>query len=759
MFLIVVFMFSRPSISRAGEATPTLVPTPAAASELNDIQSQLNDIYDKLNSMQDQYIPSETVQPTEKPVAAPLVKVLSPQTVSLVSGRTYDVSIILKNVGVTHAYSVLTQVKPPDDSPFTVMFLNGSNSNTIAIENNEIIVSLRLITDNSAKPGTYTVEILNSFRDMYGVNLTQTDTIAVKIENPNYGSGPLLKDFTVSSDAIKPGGSFTLSMILSNPGPSEVSGVRVDIDGIKPEGVNMSGAAGVFRSTAPRGGEETLSYTFTVAKRAAAGSYPLTFTLKYQNPAGEEQSTAYTYYVSVLSQGDAEEAGMPIVEITSLQAPSETYSPGQTFGVQLGLANTGDASARRVKVSADGGEAIKPMSANIRLINRLPAGDSANIEFYFTADESTAKTQTHMIHFTLTYETGGTVVSGDSETDAANETVTAEQYAGVSIYNPPKPTETPAPSPTPEPTQDPKKVSKPKMIISGYKTEPLIVSAGKSFTLNMDFQNTHKTKTVSNLKIVLAATESTGERGSVFSPLDSGNTIFISDIPPGGIVGKTLTMMAAPDAQPRSYSISAKFNYQDDEFLEYEEEEQIGITVKQTIKLEISDLGLPSDGFLGEPLSVYCNIINSGRVSLSNLRVRVESDGMDTAAASVYLGALTNGSSIYYEGMMTPMKAGSIKGRLVVSGEDGAGVLTELPQDFEVQVQDYGADPGMAELENAGMYEEPPPPAGFMNIVKSFFTERWIWITAFAALLLVIILIIVKSVKRRRKQRSWESDE
>ncbi|MDR1560724.1 MAG: hypothetical protein LBS84_13745, partial [Clostridiales bacterium] len=653
------------------------------------------------------------------------------------------------------------QAKPSDDSPFTIIFLNNSNSNTVVTENNEIYVSLRFVTDNAARPGTYNVEITNSYKDMNGVNLSQTDSVAVKIENPNYATGLILKNFNVSNDNIRPGDSFSLNLTLSNASPSEASGVRVDIGGIEPAGVNMSGASGVFRSTVPGLSDETLSYSFTVAKKASSGSYPLTFTLKYNNPAGEEQSTAYTYYVSVLAKGDEEEAGTPNVEIISLQAPSEVYQPGQTFGVRLSLANTGDASAGRVKVVADGREAIKPMSANIKLINRMPAGGTADMEFYFAADEDTSKTQTHMIHFTLTYETGSTVEDGDSETESSivNETITAEQYAGVSIYNPPEPTETPVPSPTPEPTPDPKKISKPKMIIAGYKTDPSIVSAGKNFTLSMDFQNTHKTKTVSNLKIVLAATESTGEEGSVFSPLDSGNTIFISDIPPGGIVSKTLAMTAAPDAQPRSYSISAKFYYQDDELLEYEEEEQIGITVKQVIRLEISDLGLPTDGFLGEPLSVYCNIINSGRVSLSNLRVRVEADGMDTAAAGVYLGTLSNGSSTYYEGMMTPVAAGAVKGKLIVSAEDAAEVVTELSQDFEIQVQDYSVDPGISDFENSEMYPEPTPPVGFIDGVKSFFAGYWIWLTAGAALILAIILVIVRIVKRRKRQRSWEADE
>ena len=763
--VMVIYSLICPAAAFAEETSPTETPyptstpipkptpTPVRSNGLDDIQSQLNDIYDKLNN-QSNYTP-DTAEPTEKPIASPLIKVLSPQTVSVSAGRLTDVTLTLKNVGISHAYSVLTQAKASGDSAFSISFLDNSNSNIIVTENNQVYVVMRLMVDKTAKPGTYNIDITNSFRDMYGVNLTQTDSITVKVENPNFGTGLILKDFNISSDKITPGDTFTLNVTLSNISPFEATGVNINIEGMEPGGINMTGTSGVFRSSFPAGNGETISYKFTAAKKAVPASYPLTFTIKYKDPTGEEQSQAYTYYVNVVSKGNVEESGTANVEITSLEGPADVYKPGQIFSVRMGITNTSSAAAKNIKVTVDGGEAIKPMSANIKLINALAAGDSTDIQFSFSADES-AKSQTYMIHFTLSFETGNTV-----EDDAAtvNETVTVEQYAGINIYNPPIPTETPVPSPTPESPDDPKKINKPKMIISDYKTDPPIVSAGKEFTLNLDFQNTHKTKTVSNLKIVLSAKESTSGTGNVFSPVDSGNTLYFSEIPPQGIVSKTLKMMAAPDAQPRSYSISVKFDYQDEEFLEYEEEEDIGINVKQVTRMEISDLGLPPDGLVGQQLSLYCNIINSGRVALNNLRVRVESEGMDTAGASVYLGKLSDGSSTYYEGTMTPINPGAIKGKLIVSGEDDAGAVTEISRDFEVQVQDFSMEQTMLDYENIDMFPEQPASTGFFGGIKSFVLSNWIWISVGAGLLIIITLVIVSIVKRHRKQRSWEKDE
>ena len=740
----------------APTAIPVPTPTPAP-SDYDRLQEELDRIYDRLESLYDQqYIPPapDPPAPTEKPAAAPMVKVLSPQTVTLAAGGATDAIITLKNVGTSHAYSVLTQAVPTGDGVLTIMFLNNSNSIQSVSENNEAKVTMRINADKSAKPGTYSIEITNSYRDMYAVNHSQTDSIIVKVENPGYSAGLLLKNFSVTGDAITPGSPFTLNVTLSNSSPFDVAGVQVDIEGLTPEGINMTGISNIFRSSVPAGHEETLSYGLSSAKKASAGSYPLTFTLKYKDPAGAEQSTTYTYYVSIISGGESEEEddNKANVEFTSLEGPPDIYMPGQTFGVQLSIANNGDAAARNVKVTADGGESILPMSASIKLFNRMAAGESENMQFYFAADED-AKTQTHMIRFTLSYETGNKIEDKES---TVIETITLDQYVGASIYNPPTPTPTLEPTPTPEVTPDPNKINKPKMIISGYKTNPEIVSAGKSFTLSIDFQNTHRTKIVSNLKIVLS-TESTGERGSVFSPLDSGNTIFISDIPPGGVVNKTLAMMSAPDAQPRSYSLSAKFYYQDDEFLEYEEEEQIGITVMQVIRLEISDLELPPDGYIGEPLELYCNIINSGRVSLNNLRVRVESEGMDTAGAGMYFGRLSDGSSMLYDAFITPQSAGAVKCKLIISGEDDAGVVTELSQDFEVQIHDFSMEMGMFDYEDYDMYPYPNEETGFIEGVKTFFLQYWIWVSAGAALIIVIVIVIIRK-RRRRRQRGWDDE-
>ena len=741
--------------SPAPEPTPTPVPTPAP-SDLDKMQEELDKIYDYLDSLSNKQAPAPTYppEPTEKPVAAPLVKVLSPQTITLYAGSITDTEITLKNVGTSHASSVLTQATTTAGDPgFTMTFLNGSNSISSIGQNSETNVLLRFITDKTAKPGTYTIEITNSFRDMYGANLTEKDSINVKVENSGYGAGMFLKDFSSSSDSITPGSTFTLSLKLINGSPFDMTGARIEIEGIKPEGINMTGTSGVFRSSVPSGHEETLSYQFSAAKKAREGSYPLTFTLNYNDSSGEQRSTAYTYYVRVVSAGDTDdEQGTANVEIVSLESPSGIFGVGETFGVELSIRNTGDAAARRVSVKADGGEAIMPVSASIKLVNRLPAGESETMQFYFAASKA-AKSQYHMIHFTLSYETGNyeTDKTAENDTSISNETITVDQYAGVNVYNPPEPSQTPEPSP------DPAKINKPKMIVSSYKTDPAIVSAGKSFKLSLDFQNTHKTKIVSNLKIVITATESSGEAGSIFSPLDSGNTVFISEIPPGGIVNKTMTMITAPDAKPRSYALSVKFVYQDDEFLEHEEEEQIGITVKQAIRLEISDLVLPSDGFVGEPLMLYCNIINSGWASLGNLRVRVESEELDTAGAGAYMGTLMEGSSTYYEGMVTPLTSGAVKGVLIVSGEDASGETTELRQDFEVQIQDYSMDMGM-ELDNMEMLPKPVE-MGLFEKLQAFLTQYWMWAAAGAVLFMVIIVIILKIVKNRRKQRSWETNE
>ncbi len=57
--------------------------------------------------------------------------------------------------------------------------------------------------------------------------------------------------------------------------------------------------------------------------------------------------------------------------------------------------------------------------------------------------------------------------------------------------------------------------------------------------------------------------------GNVFTPVDSSNTFYYDSIAPKGTVSKTMTLYTVPSAQPKTYTLTVNFEYEDESGNEY----------------------------------------------------------------------------------------------------------------------------------------------------------------------------------------------
>jgi hypothetical protein len=206
--------------------------------------------------------------------------------------------------------------------------------------------------------------------------------------------------------------------------------------------------------------------------------------------------------------------------------------------------------------------------------------------------------------------------------------------------------------------------------------DPVIVRAGQEFDLNITFQNASSVKNVENIKVTLEALETTERKGSVFSPVDGSNTIYIDRIGTKEEVPYQLRFYTVSDAEARSYKLMVKFTYQDEELNPYEESEQIAINVQQTTSLEVEDIAIPDTVSVGQNIDIDTSIINSGRVTIRNIRCRVDTDtpdAMDTSQVEGWVGTVGVGNTTSYDGVLVPLLAGNFRGSIVFYGEDDAG--------------------------------------------------------------------------------------
>ena len=135
--------------------------------------------------------------------------------------------------------------------------------------------------------------------------------------------------------------------------------------------------------------------------------------------------------------------------------------------------------------------------------------------------------------------------------------------------------------------------------------------------------NTHKQKEVKNIKMFLTLAEETSSEtkksGNIFTPVNSSNTFYFDSIRPKGTVNKALRLYVVPEAQPKTYTLTVNFEYEDAKGAEYTATELLGINVKQMTELQIDDFSIPEQVEQGMPVTVGFSYYNTGKVAANEI--------------------------------------------------------------------------------------------------------------------------------------------
>ena len=251
----------------------------------------------------------------------------------------------------------------------------------------------------------------------------------------------------------------------------------------------------------------------------------------------------------------------------------------------------------------------------------------------------------------------------------------------------------------------------PKLVIDHYSYDPVGVKAGVPFTLYFRILNTNSKKTVQNLRVALSADAADavdvptssgqsapgameaaasasggGGGGSAFIPIGSSNTFFIDKIKPKKHAEKEITLTTAPDTAPRTYTITANFEYEDSAGNSYTSSEIIGIPVIQSAEIELGDLKVDKEGFVGGEMPLSLEFFNTGKSVLSNVMVKMRGN-FDADTNTYFAGNVAPGSAQTYDVNITPRAKGEQKGEIVITYDDATGRKQELVKPFVVQVE------------------------------------------------------------------------
>lgn len=581
------------------------------------------------------------------------------------NGKETRLTIQVKNKGTAVAERVVMRAKSDEAMPpFQLNFSDGENVGNLGVNGTK---SLKLYVNMNGSPekASYPITISYTYYDAAGGSYSGSDTIYIKLKGFDREPSYLFDQMKTIPENISPGTGATLSGRVKNTGGQDMYQAEVILDKLTTEGISLSGGfSSVQLGTLGVGQEGRFSFALATSADMAAGNYPVTIKLKYQDEMGKEYEKTQDYYINVGGVGGKASQ----LEIRNMKEPSGVYEVNQNFPIQFELYNAGQVTAKDIVVTAAGLEenAVVPKSSSVKNVNNLAPGASVPLSFTF-AGTNQASSQNYAVQFTVEYTSGGTKVN------------TFKQYAGVNISNPKKDKE----------EDEDENTSKPKIIISKYVCDPLIVMAGEEFDLNLSLLNTHREKGVKNIKMFLTLAEETSSEteksGNIFTPVNSSNTFYFDAIAPKGTAEKQLRLYVVPNAQPKTYTLTVNFEYEDAEGKEYTATELLGINVKQVTELSIDDFALPEMVEQFMPVTVSFSYYNTGKVALNNVMIRVEGD-VECTPKSTYIGNMDPGASDYYEVSFTPTTIGEVPVSIVASYEDASGEMVEQRRDFLLQV-------------------------------------------------------------------------
>ncbi|MCL2188964.1 MAG: NEW3 domain-containing protein [Defluviitaleaceae bacterium] len=620
--------------------------------------------------------PPPTPPPPTPQVFDPRISLLNPQSVTIAPGDSQVFVLTLRNTGVGTASEIVTSAGT--SGPLILEIVENGRIATMA-QNNERTLSLRITARADAAPGSsYTITLNHDFRTAAPATRNNSTELTVHIGGEaGHAPNVRLSNPRISQTApIRAGQSFSVAMELENFGGSEAREVQITVEGIGRDTFSMASHSTQLQiANIGAGQQRTVQFDFTASMMVDTAFHELVFTAVARDAQGREiTSHPMPFFVTT----DAVDTFADL-EIRTITAPSGQTDAGATANFTLELHNRGEIELTQISVTAHPPTQINHRSQDTRTISSLRPGESQQVSFSFSPSNA-AGNYTHTIRFAAEYHIRG----------AATQPPVVNQFAALNVNNP-------------HGGESDDMTDRPWLIVENFSVDPQIAQAGQEFTMGITFRNTSPTHSIHSARIIFTP-QGAGPQGDVvFIPVGgSSNTVFVDYIPPGGTVDKEMTFFTVGDAVPRSYTMRVSKDYQSPGFPSgaLSEYVDLSIRVAQFVRLEtVQDFWMPGMVNVNDPIRIEFQVINSGRVTLHNVRVRVEEHNhdpnfplIDTSEANLPVGEMQPSRWLMYTGLFRPLAPGFLTGDIIIYGEDPAFELVEHRIPFEVYVQDWGGD-------------------------------------------------------------------
>jgi len=600
---------------------------------------------------------------TEVPVYQPVIRVKESTTTPLMlSGTKATLEIPLTNISDDDAKNVIVTFADPGTTPFKLdQSVTHDTIDRLRSEDTEI-ARFDVVVSPTAQTRIYAIKLNLQYKDSDDKPHTDASLVYyVRVKAANVEPTIGITNYRFMGEKVVAGVKDQIGLVLENAGTIDAGDVRIRLTGFDAANLRLDGDMET-KFVGIIGGKRTSVVTFNILapSGAASGTHELTAEMTYIDLDGKAYTTTSKIYVPI----EGNELSALDMKILNLSRP-RAVSAGGIFSVSFMVKNEGRSDAELVEVSMEyPSEAVVPKTSPKRTFRTIAAGASETLTFTFQARKEVAA-NFYDLYAVVKYSSVG-----------KEEQLQVREYAGVSILG--------------SGGADGGASGRPKIIIRDYGIGGDAVLAGTEFDLQLDLYNTSSSEGIRNIKVTLKPEE------GVFSPIDMASSFFIEAMGRQELQSKIVRMRVKNDAAVKAYALTVTFEYEDskgnaydDQKNPYKEEEVVSIPVIQPVRLETSEIGLPFEAYVNNPVPLSFEFYNLGKSTLYNMMVKVEGD-FQIQGSNYYVGNFEAGRSDYFDTTLIPMAEGEATGMVVFEYEDANGEAGRIEKPFSVNVM---ADP------------------------------------------------------------------
>jgi hypothetical protein len=416
----------------------------------------------------------------------------------------------------------------------------------------------------------------------------------------------------------------------------------------------------------------------TITAAVPGNVLPGTYAVRVTNPDGnwailynaltvEANAETPIPAVTLINSSNQDPVDRPIIVIDSYKTNKEVVLPGETFNLEVRLANRGRELATNVIIVFQADTLVPQQTGGVLAVKEIDPGGKEKLTQPLTARYELAGETLTTINVSITYGD----LYGNSYTENFAIAIKIQQvYSGIVL------------TPTPTPTAEPKSI--PQLVITDYTTDISPLQPGSNFMLNLKIRNLGAANALNTSMVVGGGTitndpSATPGPGGIsggsadltnFAPLGTSNVQFLGDIPIQAEVSADQSLIVNVSTTPGAYPLRISFIYTTPTGEQVVEDQVVTLLVYSLPVLDVNFYRDPNPIFAGQFNILPVQIVNLGKKSAVLGNLTITSDGADLTNNTVLIGTLDAGGYFTLDAEAIPYTSGPLNLEVKVDYSD-----------------------------------------------------------------------------------------